>query len=428
MSARKSHRGRAWLALLLLLSGLPSLAQEAAQDEEEASSSGVRFQFKKRPSLRFGNWLRIDFRAKFMTDFRIFSPDLNLDLFALRRARIGIEGNFLNKKFEYQVERELRQTSHPWRDVYVNFRHFRRVQIQGGKFKEPFGLEELTGSGKLDFTYRALISQYLTPARDIGVMAHGRFFKRGLNYQAGVFNQDGENARAKDQAITGERTLAARVWGTPLRLLRLPKPLKKVELGGAFTTCHLREGLNGLRGRSEAKSTFFPRISVRGRRQRLGTEMNWMHGPFSVKGEFMDVRDQRLGQGMRDEDLPDLISRGWYLSGTWVVTGEDKASGVEPRKNFILGRGLGAIELAGRYEQLRSGSSEHPGLPSRSTRAANILPNSDRAWTFGVNWYVHPFVKIQVNGIREKIEDIQRTPLGGHQRFWLAVCHLQFAM
>lgn len=428
MRARKSHKGRAWLALLLLLSGWPSPAQEAAQEEEEAGSSGVRFQFKKRPSLRFGNLLRIDFRAKIQTDFRSFSPDLNLDLFELHRARIAVEGNFLNRKFEYEVERELRQTNHPWRDAYVNFRHFRRLQIKGGKFKEPFGLEQLTGPMRLDFVYRALISQYLAPARDKGVIAHGRLFKRGLNYQAGVFNRDGENARAKDEATTGERTLVARLTGTPLGLLRVPKPLKKTEFGGAFTSSHVREGLNGLRGRTIAEETFFSHIYVRGRRLRVGTELNWMHGPFSVKGEFMDVRDQRLGQGMRDEDLPDLISRGWYLSGSWVVTGEEKSEGIEPRKNFITGRGIGAVELAGRYEQMRFGSSEHPGLPSRSPRAANILGNSDRVWTFGINWYVNPWVKIQANGIREKIEDIQRSPVPGRERFWLAVCRLQFVM
>ena len=34
------------------------------------------------------------------------------------------------------------------------------------------------------FVYRSLGASYLAPARDIGIMAHGRFFKRGLNYWA----------------------------------------------------------------------------------------------------------------------------------------------------------------------------------------------------------------------------------------------------
>ena len=42
--------------------------------------------------------------------------------------------------------------------------------------------------------------------------------------------------------------------------------------------------------------------------------MNWSPGPFSIKGEFMHLQDERRSQGLLSQDLPDLISRGWYLS------------------------------------------------------------------------------------------------------------------
>src|SRR3970282_512928 len=102
--------------------------------------------------------------------------------------------------------------------------------------------------------------------------------------------------------------------------------------------------------------------------------------------EFMHARAQRENQSIREADLPALIARGWYLTATWAITGEKKADGIEPRRPLFAG-GVGAIELAGRYEQLRFNSSEHTATPSRNPRASNILGNSDRIWTVGVNWH-----------------------------------------
>src|SRR6187200_828762 len=88
--------------------------------------ASAQFVMKNRPSLRLGEFLRVDLRARVQTDFRAFSPDLTTDegSFDLNRARLGIEGTFL-EHFDFQVERELRETfgglkpKHPWRDAYV---------------------------------------------------------------------------------------------------------------------------------------------------------------------------------------------------------------------------------------------------------------------------------------------------------------------
>ncbi len=42
-----------------------------------------------------------------------------------------------------------------------------------------------------------------------------------------------------------------------------------------------------------------------------------------MKGEFVEAREERKRQSLRAEDLPDLLSRGWYVSGTWLVSGHD---------------------------------------------------------------------------------------------------------
>jgi len=399
-------------------------SQNAPQTQHIANNKegGIRWVMKQYPSLRFGDVLRVDFRARFQADAGSFSPDATPDEppFRLHRARLGIQGSFL-KRFEYEVEREFQDSDHPWRDVALNYRAHRRFEIQGGRFKVPFGLDQLTRITDFDYVFRSRVSETVAPGRDTGLMAHGRFFKRGLNYQVGVFAHDGDNAG------TGQRTLAARFTGTPLRLFPASRRLKGLRVGFAMAHSELPEGLNSLRGRTLSRDTFFNRVFVEGRRLRLGAELDWSSGPFSVKGEFLQSSDTRRGQGVRTQDLPNLLARGWYLSGTWVVTGEKKAGGIEPRHAFLREGGWGAVELAARCERLQLGSSTHPGPAFVHPRAANLLGNSQQIWTFGLNWYLNRHTKIQANAVRESLEDILRSPVPGQKLFWGQFVRLQLA-
>jgi phosphate-selective porin len=139
------------------------------------------------------------------------------------------------------------------------------------------------------------------------------------------------------------------------------------------------------------------------------------------------VTDERKNQGIFDEDLPNLISQGWYVSGTWVVTGEAKLEGIEPGAELFRG-GVGAIELATRLERLGFGSSLAGEPELTSPRAPNLLETPLRAWTAGVNWYLNRWVKIQFNAIRESMDDPELGPDGESAVFWTRVLRLQFVM
>jgi len=51
----------------------------------------------------------------------------------------------------------------------------------------------------------------------------------------------------------------------------------------------------------------------------------------------------------------DFLGTGWYVSGTWIVTGENKSDEIEPDKPLFRG-GIGAIEIGARYDELGFGS------------------------------------------------------------------------
>ena len=394
----------------------------SADLKEKPTKRYFRFEFKQHPAIRMGKWFRMDFRLKFQHDFRSFGPEVSTDegeLSNLRKFRVGIQG-YVTKDFEYEIEREIRDdisalfhlrdraTLALWRDVYGNWRYFR------GRFAPASS--RCPSNGPIA-QQRFFIVDLNFRAGRACIMAHGKLFDSRISYQAGMFEHDGWKAHTKDHERSGEGTFAGRVVIPPFNLFKTPAFLKKardLELGLAFTESPLTEGLRSLRGRTWVIThNWFDRINVRGHRLRLGAELNWQPGPFTVQGEVIRVRDQRLGQGIRGDDLPDLIARGWYFTTGWVVTGEKPAGGIVPRRDFIKGRGFGAVQLAARYEQLRFGSSEHPGLPSRSSRAANIFSTSERIATFGTNWYPNRFVTVQFNAIREVLEDPNNLPIPG---------------
>lgn len=421
--------------LIILLAGAVLMEGKQKKKKSRAPVRLTLTKQAKRPSLRIKNYFRADLRVKLQTDWRGFEPESSSEepLFDLHRARIGVEGDFA-RYFEYELEYELGKTAFPWRDAYVNFRPVRWLQFRGGKFKIPFSMDQLQGPTRMDFVYRSRLGALLAPGRDIGGEVHGRFGERTLNYQMGVFRHDGEIPYSRNDTEPGAGiTYAARLTGMPLSLVRAPRLLQPLVLGAAFTTSQVEAAQKGLRGRTLGHETFFPargqRMFVNGQRRRLGAELLWAHGPFSVKSELAEDREERKGQGLTGGDIPDLISRGWYTSGTWVVTGQPHSTRDEPKAHVLSGHGLGAVEVATRYEQLRFGSDGTAGAPpARNVRATNIWPQSDRVWTFGVNWYMNRWMKTQVNAIHERLEDPARSPVPGRTGLWTWVVRMQYVL
>jgi phosphate-selective porin OprO/OprP len=403
---------------------------------------GVRFTWKQHPSMRVGSVFRLDVQAKLQEDGRrSYDGAPGLDRWELHRNRVGVQGHVF-KRIQYEVEYELTEkeltdrdielgitpASH-WKDVYVDLTWVNNAQVQVGKFKIPFGLDQLTGVTQNDFVYRSLGANYLAPARDIGGMVHGRFFKRSLNYWAGVFKHDGDNARSK-RIEGGDRTFAGRVTGAPFRRLA-SSPLGAMEIGTAFTISALSDDSfrpNGLRGRTVmTQDTFYEPVYVKGQRRRWEADVDWTVGPASLRAEYTLVGDDRVKQSIANTDLTDARARSWYVAGTWVLTGEDK---VRPLKAAApLGQGgYGALEAAVRYERLWFDSSGDASLAFRNSRAETILVAGERALTLGLNWTLNRFARIQINGIREHVEDPQRNPVPNGSAFWSRIVRLQFVL
>jgi phosphate-selective porin OprO/OprP len=411
------------IALAVLI---PAIA--AAQPDsggKQGPETGIHW--RNRPSIQLGE-LRLDLRLKLQTEWRRFDPAIDEDEFDFRVRRAGINGE-VGDHLEFQIERDL-QSGGRWRDVYANWRTFRQVEISAGRFKVPFGREELIGITDVDFAYRTLASTTIPPARDTGVMAHGRFLQRGITYQVGVFNADGDNGRLQEPQFIGSEEIpelgpsfAARLTATPFR--PFAETLERLRLGLAYGAVNVPEGLNSLRGETVyGTEDFFAPVYVKGRRTRIGAEVSYMPGPVGLAAEWMRGREQRRNQGLGDVDLSDVLTTGWYASATWLLTREDKEDFNNPRRPLFQG-GIGAVEVAARYEELRFESEEKIGEAFSNPRAEHILGNRDKVWTLGINWFPNRWVRLLVNGIREEFDDPPRTPQPGTTEFWSAVARLQ---
>ena len=403
----------------------PAQAVAAESTSEVAKQGETTFTWRDHPTLEIGEHLTLDFRARLQADVRrseFVTADGDLDGVDIARRRIGVAGA-IDRIATFEVEREL-DGKNPWRDVYLNYQQF-PVQVQGGRFKLPFSLDENTSATNLDFIYRSRAATQLAPGRDEGVMAHGR--QGPVRYYFGIFAGDGDNSRADPAThVAGTTTGAGRVIVEPF--LESKSAWRDLQLGAAFTTSTVPEGFGDLRGRTALGASFFtPTILVNGVRRRIGFEQRWRPGPFSVKAEYMRVTNERLGQSVDNRDLPPLASAGWYISGTWILTGEHKSRGPDnPRRPLFQG-GYGAIEIGGRIEKL-SFWSEGTGQVSTSPRAEVILRQSDRGATFGVNWFPNRWTKLQFNVVQEQLVIPSRDVPVQTLQFWSRVLRVQFAL
>ena len=130
----------------------------------------------------------------------------------------------------------------------------------------------------------------------------------------------------------------------------------------------------------------------------------------------MQSREQRLGQSNRNEDLSDFIGTAWYASATWLVTGEDKDSDVQPRSPLFKG-GIGAVEIGVRYDQLDLRERGKSGPDFTNPRSEHLTPNTDRTITFGVNWLLNRWVKVVANALRQSFEDESAYAAVGNHGF-----------
>jgi len=342
----------------------------------------------------------------------------------VRRARLGVDATFF-KHLDFKLEGEFQELgseadpSPRFRltDGYVELNYWREARLRGGQFKVPFSFEELTSSRFIDFVERSVVNN-LVPARDVGAMIHGSLFGGMVDYAAGIFNGAGQN----NPELNDSKDYAGRLLVRPFRFAGI-SPLEKLHIAGHFTQgdqdVHPAPTAgNSLRGRTDARFVYFPVIPTRGDRVRYGGEVVYAYGPFGLYGEYVKTEEERnLGPG--GSNLGDLEGQGWYVAGTFFVTGEEKVHARAPKVKPMNPRtgDLGALELVARYAQLDFDSSGTLPGPSPSG-GGKAGANKVDALTVGFNWYLSSNVRLMVNFVQNWFDNDRMTPITNEDTSW----------
>jgi phosphate-selective porin len=214
------------LTLFALIGATPPHAQAQTPPPDtkvDASRGGVTFSSGVN-SLTIG--ARMQFRWTLedredasgdTTGSGVGADDGPISSFDVPRMRVSFSGGvyrpWLRYAFQYEFSRTSGESSSKIKDAYVEIRPAdASYRLRLGQFKAPFGLQQLTSSGRLQFVDRAITDSKFTPGRDMGVMFSGSMVGRRVGYDAGIFNGSGESIRQNNRS----HLLAGRIFVQPL--------------------------------------------------------------------------------------------------------------------------------------------------------------------------------------------------------------------
>lgn len=319
----------------------------------------------------------------------------------VRRARLFVQGTLWqvwNYKFEYDFTNSGAEGIN---DAYLAYTGFKPVTLQGGHFKEPFSLQNLTSSKYVNFIERAL-PQAFAPGRNIGIAA-----RSGSDHWSAAAGLFGESITNPGDDIDGGYGLTGRLTYAPVNTGD-----RVVHLGGALGYRKTDQN-NQVRFRERPEShvtdmRFVDTNFTLGAPidaddiYRYGLEGGAVYGPFAMQGEYIGVSVNR-----RLATNPDLDFQGYYAEATWFLTddqlnysGKDGAfKAVNP--GSIVGRGgIGAWQLGIRFSSI-------------DLNDADISGGEEDNLTLGLNWFPNANLRFSANYI--KVLDTEGGPVPGDE-------------
>lgn len=391
-------RHRVWqsaavLALLDSGGSLVAIADEAAPALAEAISWGDQ-------TYRFRGRIDSDFiwseqSEKNEADFGTLG-----DAFGLRRARVGVEGEF-SPDGSYVAEIDLASGSVVIRDLYaaqageIGRRHT-------GHFREPFSLEGGTSARYYALMERSPIN-VLDPARNWGVGLFEVPLLEETLLHAGAFygSPDQNDLQGGDGSTAGA---TAKLTSAPIneddgrRLLHYGAAVaERVPVSGVILV-NERPRSPLLEFNDSTTSAFVPTITIPADFQHI------VNAQLAVARDAFWTQTEWYGTFIDQSAGGTVFYHGCYVDAGYFLTGEHRgyeaAAGilgpVKVARPFLTrhgaGGGPGAWEVVGRFAWLDFIDGDAPLGPSGELVGVQ-LPQA----TFGVNWYLCDQLRVMMN-------------------------------
>jgi phosphate-selective porin OprO and OprP len=282
---------------------------------------------------------------------------------------------YAKKKGAFEVTAGYDFQSHLWLDNFLRLNTAHKGDFRVGQFKTPVGLDDgATSTSATTFLERALPEASIHQGRRIGAdwaySPNKSWWLNAAYFNGGDLNGDNDG-----------QTYAARVIFNPIATDR-----EVIHLGFSLSREIRNDEVARIRARPEAGLTPIRLIDTGSlihtdHIDRWGLEGAWRNGPYLIQGEVLGI-DAARGAGLNN-----FGGLGWYVFGSWMLTGETKPYKAGAFGNPVPVRSGGAVELAVRYSTL----DLNDGL---------VRGGRQHDWTIGANWYITTHFKLQLNYIR----------------------------
>ena len=379
---------------------------------ESPASDAAAFAFEKgRPTLTSDDGV---FSLQFRTLLQFDAADYNAtgsgpDLESgqnLRRLYLGIQGNaFGDLRYvltgDFGSSNGMTNTGRI-QSAYLEYQGFAPFALRAGAYPTPVGLEDSTSAGDTPFLERAAPSDVLRNMaggdgrEGISLLYAGDRLYAALSYSAGKISDPGI---AKSQQAAVAR-FAQVTYAAP--------DLKVIVAGDATYLFQTAEPAGG--GQQSIGFSASPEITVDRNGVKLvstgrlaadsalawGLEAGATWRNLFAQGGYFGYAAHETAF------LPHANFAGWYLEGSWVLTGEARqylrASGTfaapKPAHSVDSGGGWGALELAARYSELDL--NDTPGRAG-ALPAGSVRGGEQQIWTAGANWYPNAFLRFALD-------------------------------
>ncbi|HVK65690.1 MAG TPA: hypothetical protein VM694_14505 [Polyangium sp.] len=339
------------------------------------------------------------------------------DGFAVARLRLGARADF-TPWFHAVAQAEWAQEKPALLDAYVAVRPSPSWEISLGARKTPlFAAARDEPVWMLPVPERPMIVRALWPGRDVGLEVHRlptpslplEAWLRVGNGSGSVLGNDNSDFAldARLDVALGRANPMAK--GTPLFGLRL----------GAGIHVESAEDRIGVRGTTADGFIFYRAATVYGPRRVAEAHTAAYLGPVRILGEIGLAKESRAkdtdGNPATARVAQDAIrSVGGFVEVAWMLTGQRRAPGIWPTERPGRAWGLGALELAGRFERLSLGQG-----------ARDVAPGGATSVSAAVRWWAARFCAISAAGY---VTAYDTAPIEepGTTRSWLGIVRATF--
>jgi phosphate-selective porin OprO/OprP len=320
-----------------------------------------------------------------------------------RRGRVSGFGTIW-ETFEWAAEWEFAgSTDVVWDDLWFGVTGMPVIgSARMGHIKVPMGFESNMSSRYLTFLERGLIFEAFFEEYDPGILVFNNLFDQRMVWEAAFHRIDPEGEGIDygtgDYAGTA-RVTALPVWQHQGRCWAHLGASAQYRSGEFDSVSGERLQRYRTRPTFRNRQASYPRFVDA---NIVGLEAAATYGPLSIQAEYAHTYVNDARQPVGGAFQGDLHFQGYYVFVSYFLTGEhrpyDKRLGrvdrVIPLENFFWVRdeeggrhlALGAWEICARYDYI--------DLSDNGVRGGTL-----HDWTFGLNWYWNPNMRIMFNYI-----------------------------